>query len=151
MTTLERNAIIQAGPWILYDGTCGLCSGGATRLGPIVVRRGFRLTPLQSPIGRAFDSGVDEMQVITRRGKVVGGVEGAWVSEDPSDCATAKETPQVVAWFEGASGSVSWVQDNNPFPCVIDVDVDLTFPAQWEWVPTEVVMQATDLAVMDCG
>ena len=75
MTTLERNAIIQAGPWILYDGTCGLCSGGATRLGPIVVRRGFRLTPLQSPIGRAFDSGVDEMQVITRRGKVVGGVE----------------------------------------------------------------------------
>src|SRR4051812_16552103 len=72
MTLLERNAIIRAGPWILYDGACGLCTRGAACLGPIARRHGFRLVPLQSPIGRAFDTGIDEMQVITRRGNVVG-------------------------------------------------------------------------------
>jgi len=75
MTTQLRNAIIHTGPWILYDGRCGLCTRGVARLGPIVQRRGFRLTPLQSLIGRAFDTGKDEMQLITASGTVLGGMD----------------------------------------------------------------------------
>ena len=33
--------------WILYDGRCPICRRGARRLGCAVVRRGFRLVPLQ--------------------------------------------------------------------------------------------------------
>ena len=75
MNMRERQAIIHAGPWILFDGTCNLCSGSVSRFGFIARRRGFRTTPLQGDIGREFRIPADEMQVITRDGTVIGGLE----------------------------------------------------------------------------
>jgi len=76
MNALERHSIVTTGPWILYDGTCGICTGGATWFGTIVQRRGYRLAPLQSDIGSAFRiPGTDEMQLIARDGTILGGAE----------------------------------------------------------------------------
>jgi predicted DCC family thiol-disulfide oxidoreductase YuxK len=77
MNTLERQAIILTGPWILFDGTCAICRAGEARFGRMVRCRGFRLATLQSRIGREFDvPSTDEMKVITRDGAVLGGAEG---------------------------------------------------------------------------
>ena len=72
-----RQARLLTGPWVLYDGTCRICRGGAARFGPMLRRRGFRLATLQSPVGRQFATdGRDEMKVVTRDGRLLGGAEG---------------------------------------------------------------------------
>jgi predicted DCC family thiol-disulfide oxidoreductase YuxK len=65
------------GPWVLYDGTCPMCRRGEQIFGTRLRRRGFRLTTLQSAVGCHFAQGrCDEMKVVTREGRVIGGAEG---------------------------------------------------------------------------
>lgn len=65
------------GPWVLYDGNCPLCRRGERIFGAMLRWRGFRLETLQSGVGRYFSGGTElEMKVVTREGKVVGGVDG---------------------------------------------------------------------------
>ncbi len=64
--------------WILYDGDCSLCSGPAGRFAPPLIRRGFSLTPLQTPwvaqrLGLKPGEIPDEMKLLTAKGVVFGG------------------------------------------------------------------------------
>ena len=45
---------------ICYDAACGICRGGASRLGRTLARRGFRLLPLQSPLARELAGATEE-------------------------------------------------------------------------------------------
>jgi predicted DCC family thiol-disulfide oxidoreductase YuxK len=57
--------------WVLYDGRCGMCSAGARRSRSLLRRLGLRLAPLQST-GR---SGSQELLLLARDGRVLGGVD----------------------------------------------------------------------------
>lgn len=66
---------------IFYDGDCRFCTAGAKRWGPTCAKRGFVMTPIQSPGGRerlGLQEGQvpDEMKVETRNGRILGGVDG---------------------------------------------------------------------------
>jgi predicted DCC family thiol-disulfide oxidoreductase YuxK len=64
----------RTGPWVLYDGECALCRAGAARFAALLHRRGFRLAPLQSPVGRHFAPGqLSEMKLVTRDLRILGG------------------------------------------------------------------------------
>ena len=71
-----RNGSRKDRGWVLYDETCRICRHGAAQFGPMLQRRGFRLAPLQSEVGRrhAVD-GKDEMKVVTSNGRIFGGAE----------------------------------------------------------------------------
>ena len=76
MHNSAKSREIHATPWILYDGSCEICTREAARLGAVAARRGFVLATLQSPVGRALDTlGTDEMKVVTHQGSVLGGAE----------------------------------------------------------------------------
>jgi len=45
--TAELTHTVTSHGWIFYDARCGLCAGGARRLGGIAKWLGFRLMPLQ--------------------------------------------------------------------------------------------------------
>ena len=69
---------------IFYDSNCGLCTRGATWLGGVFVKRGFRWLPMKTP-GTAARLGISdaelssEMKVRFADGRVLGGVD-AWAS-----------------------------------------------------------------------
>ena len=65
---------------IYYDGECNLCTVGAARFGPMLRRRGFELTPLQSPGAAALlrvtsDALLEEVRLLTPDGRVRGGAD----------------------------------------------------------------------------
>jgi predicted DCC family thiol-disulfide oxidoreductase YuxK len=65
------------GPWILYDGDCPLCRRGEEMFGSMMRRRGFRLETLQGEVGGYFAGGrTEEVRVVTREGRMIGGAEG---------------------------------------------------------------------------
>ncbi len=82
MDALLNEAWKLTGPWVLYDGNCPLCRRGEKLFGAMLRRRGFRLATLQSAAGCYFSNGrEDEMKVVTREAKVIGGAEGlAYIS-----------------------------------------------------------------------
>ena len=66
--------------WVLYDGSCPICSGGAERFHRILHARGFGLAPLQTPwvqqpLGLKPGSPLEEMKVLTTDGQVFGGAD----------------------------------------------------------------------------
>jgi predicted DCC family thiol-disulfide oxidoreductase YuxK len=66
--------------WVLYDGRCGFCSAGARRTAGILKSLGFDLLPLQTPwvvqrLGASATLMAQEMALLTREGRVVGGVD----------------------------------------------------------------------------
>ena len=66
--------------WILYDGRCGMCSAGARRLRSFFLRAGFATIPLQTPwvvakIGAGLSLAPEEMALLTREGRLLGGVD----------------------------------------------------------------------------
>ena len=66
--------------WVLYDGECPLCVGLATRLEPLVRRRGFALSALQTPwvqerLGLRPGEPLAEMRVLTAGGDPLGGAD----------------------------------------------------------------------------
>lgn len=65
---------------IFYDATCGLCSDGYRRFGPMTERRGFKWVPLQDQRVRDFlglegDELPDEIKLLTTSGRLLGGVD----------------------------------------------------------------------------
>ena len=65
---------------IFYDASCGLCTQGYRRFGPLTERRGFKWIPLQEPRARALlnlegNEMPDEVKLLTRNGHVIGGVD----------------------------------------------------------------------------
>jgi len=78
MTTTTHKA--EARGTIFYDGECNLCTAGAARLGPTLARRRFTAVPLQSPgaaeaLGLSSDKLLDEVRLLTRDGRVLGGAD----------------------------------------------------------------------------
>lgn len=66
--------------WIFYDGTCPICRRGARRMGAVVVRRGFRLRPLQlrwvkAVLAQHPEEVGDELLVLLPDGRLLGGVD----------------------------------------------------------------------------
>jgi hypothetical protein len=66
--------------WVLYDGPCGFSSASARRAAVILNSLGFDLLPLQTPwviqrLGPAATLAAQEMALLTREGRVVGGVD----------------------------------------------------------------------------
>lgn len=66
--------------WVLYDHLCPHCCAWARRVEPILSRRGFDLAPLQSPwLSECLDCDLyntpDEMKVLTRHGRLLGGAD----------------------------------------------------------------------------
>ena len=67
--------------WVLYDGACRLCTGGARRFGRLLRKHGFELAALQTPwvsehLGLTPGSDPVEMIVLLPDGKVFGGADG---------------------------------------------------------------------------
>jgi alginate O-acetyltransferase complex protein AlgI len=65
---------------IFYDGDCRFCAAGARRLGGALRRRGFALTPLQSPqaaqkLGIVPERLLDEVKLLKPDGVVLGGID----------------------------------------------------------------------------
>jgi predicted DCC family thiol-disulfide oxidoreductase YuxK len=66
--------------WVLYDGECSLCISLARRFDSLLLSRGFRLTPLQTPWVRerlSFQAGAPftEMGLLTTDGRAFGGAD----------------------------------------------------------------------------
>lgn len=66
---------------IFYDATCGLCAESYRKFGPMTERRGFRWIPMQDRraqdiLGIEDGQIPDELKLLTRRGQVLGGVDG---------------------------------------------------------------------------
>jgi len=69
--------------WVFYDGQCSFCTGWIKRLEHWLHRLGFGLAPLQTDWVQDHlkDTGKDplqEMKLLSRTGKVLGGVD-AWL------------------------------------------------------------------------
>ena len=67
--------------WVFYDGECRLCAGTVARWRDVLERRGFSFAPLQTDWVRARLGLVqgelpEEMKVLTRDGRLTGGVGG---------------------------------------------------------------------------
>ena len=65
---------------IFYDASCGLCSEGYRKFGPMTERRGFSWAPLQDQRVREFlglegDELPSEMKLLTRKGRLLGGMD----------------------------------------------------------------------------
>jgi predicted DCC family thiol-disulfide oxidoreductase YuxK len=65
---------------IFYDASCGLCTTGHRKFGPIATRRGFEFVPLQDPSARSLlglkdDELPAEMKLQTHTGAIVGGID----------------------------------------------------------------------------
>ena len=58
---------------IYYDGSCGLCSASVARLRRLLSPRGFVFEPLQN--SRRFSDVPDEMKLLTRDRRILGGAE----------------------------------------------------------------------------
>ena len=66
--------------WILYDGRCPICRRGARRMGAVVLRRGFKLSPLQRRwvrdlVERQPEPVGDELLLLLPDGRLLGGVD----------------------------------------------------------------------------
>ncbi|MHC4939381.1 MAG: thiol-disulfide oxidoreductase DCC family protein [Planctomycetota bacterium] len=66
--------------WILYDGRCPICRRGARRMGGVMIRRGYRLTPLQrrwvrEMLARTSMPVGDELLVLLPDKRLLGGVD----------------------------------------------------------------------------
>ncbi len=66
--------------WLLYDGTCGLCSHAAPRLGRIVQARGIVTLPAQTPWVQQRlmelgcpDAAADDILLFTAEGQLLRG------------------------------------------------------------------------------
>ncbi len=73
--------MIEPRGWVLYDGSCPICSGGAERFHRILHARGFGLAPLQTPwvqdrLNLKTDTPLEEMRVITHDHRILGGADG---------------------------------------------------------------------------
>jgi predicted DCC family thiol-disulfide oxidoreductase YuxK len=67
-------------PVIFYDASCGLCTAGTRRWGPMLSRRGIGLRPLQDPevverLGLQPGEVPDEMKLQTPQGQILGGAD----------------------------------------------------------------------------
>jgi predicted DCC family thiol-disulfide oxidoreductase YuxK len=65
---------------IFYDASCGVCSEGYRKFGPMTERRGFSWAPLQDVRVREFlglegDELPPEMKLLTRKGRLLGGMD----------------------------------------------------------------------------
>ena len=65
---------------VYYDASCSLCTDLARRFGPLLMRHGFRLAPLQTPglqerLRIPAETLLDEMRLVTSSGQVLGGAD----------------------------------------------------------------------------
>jgi predicted DCC family thiol-disulfide oxidoreductase YuxK len=79
MPITSRMTLLPRGQ-IFYDASCGLCSDGYRRFGPMTERRGFKWVPLQDQRVRDFlglegDDLPDEVKLLTTGGRLLGGVD----------------------------------------------------------------------------
>jgi hypothetical protein len=77
------------------------------------------------------------------------GFQDGWVSDTPADCEQIGSPPDAVASIS-ATGSVQWEGSPLPYPCEIDVDVELDFPGGAPWVPDTAAIVAQGVAVEGC-
>jgi alginate O-acetyltransferase complex protein AlgI len=80
MTEITDTAINKAAGIVFFDGACGACSTGATRLESLLGRRGFLFLPLQWPQATALthlseDELRREMKLRLADGRILGGVD----------------------------------------------------------------------------
>ena len=78
MEVAAAKQVSAPGGWVLYDGSCALCRATAARFAPMLLRKGFRVLPLQDSrvfrqLKLAGDELLREMRVITPGGDVLGG------------------------------------------------------------------------------
>ena len=78
---IPQRAIDTAPAWVLYDGDCAFCRGGAERFGRVLEDHGFKLAPLQTPwvrsrFGLDAEAPPAEMLVLMPDGQVCGGADG---------------------------------------------------------------------------
>jgi predicted DCC family thiol-disulfide oxidoreductase YuxK len=77
-TEIARNENLRG--WIFYDGDCRSCIASAKRFERLFARRGFYFTGLQTPLaqeqlGLEPNAPLEEMRVLTRDGRDLGGAD----------------------------------------------------------------------------
>ena len=75
----ERGGYTPAG-WVFYDGACSLCTRTARLFAGTLLRRNFRLAPLQrgwvqERLGVGLAQALTEMRVVTATGTILGGAD----------------------------------------------------------------------------
>ena len=66
--------------WIFYDGQCSFCTTGVRRFAPLMVHYNIGMAPLQDEwvrrrLGMKPGDPLTEMKLLTREGKIAGGVD----------------------------------------------------------------------------
>lgn len=75
--------------------------------------------------------------------------QNGWVSDDPADCDAVGFPAEAVDAI-AATGTVDWQGSPQPYPCEIDVDLELDFAGGAAWVPDSVAIVAQGVAVEGC-
>ncbi len=75
-------------------------------------------------------------------------VQGALIHQGAADCLSFEGFPGEPIMAVSGNGSATWAGAG--CPATLDVDVLLAFPQDQPWLPAEVLMQSTGVAVQDC-
>ena len=82
------------------------------------------------------------------------GVEGGWVSNEPNDCVPFPQSGAERAHATAGSGFATWpIDDAAPWqaPTSLEIDVTLTFPPDYPWVPPTERLTASGLDPTLCN